>query len=297
MPGLAAALASLEVPHAPGSGEPSGAHEVHARTSFVEALTNLFTADEGIDRGPNQTDWPLFTDPSTKKTRWKEILDFINSIFPIFPTGDASRPPPVFGAPSEAMEPMATITHQKNREAQVAAAMAEDAAAKGLVHERGIVGAVDAADQSWRGALYAMRVGSHLRNVLEDLRKVEGVEPTVKADLEKVKELHDWVEPNKPRVFSTDYERRQYESRERHFLKGWIKDREIEQLRREKKEPFEQFLEMQSKLSGLLNRPNHPPLFPPDGPGIKDGNFVVPLELPEKPVPMFIEAAAPATFS
>jgi len=241
---------------------------------------------QGIDDPPNQTMYPEFAPASSMESKKQKLMNFLG--------GATDNAPDVFGVKPEALPSMVEGAHRIGKEADEAAALAKDAAEHAIEETAGVGHAVDIADEDWHGVLYAAKVARALDNAPLKLGNLEDRFADVNKDIEqlqtKVNDALEKVEAeadagSKSGIDSTT---EMAEAKKRIGKELWQMSEHLPKV------DFEDFEGDFMKLHETLNEPNHPNLYPPgDGPGLKDGNVIIPLEFPPHPDPQIMEDATP----
>jgi len=231
--------------------------------------SSLFVFGTSIDDGPDQQLWPWPIPKFRPKDPFAKLQKFL--------TGHNPPDDEPFGSDVQELEPALNNVHDQAKTAGEYAIEAEEAAQDAVSWDRGIVAAVNTADQAWDGALYAKKVAGKLKETEQGL---EGLA------------LKDWPEiADKIREFDlkvsqviTKKPGAAY-SLNRSLLKmnSLINNagKFIEHNRKEGTRPLVDF----------LSKTDHPPLFPKDdAPGVRDdGGMMVPFHGPDRPDPMVME--------
>lgn len=251
----------------------------------------------GIDDAPDQQVWP-FPVPRARPedpmgNLKKAVLgdDFLSS-------GNAEAAP--FGKGAKELEPSVRETHRRAGKADEYAAEAQEAAEDALKWDRGVVNAVNTADQAWDGALYAKHVDEKIDAVVKAMDKL--VPPLPEPPSLKCKDADPYRMLRRECQISHGI--KQFELRMNDVINRGGNARELgTELQKMTKGIEEAAAPLKidgeldkgtKELSKILQVNDHPPLFPlENGPGLKDGAVEVPLRFPENPVPMVMEDYTP----
>lgn len=265
--------------------------KVVRHSSFI--FPTSFSSEDraGIDDPPNETDIPDLFPAAGAKSKKEKAMEYLS--------GTPAAPPEVFGVDPRALPDMVEATHTVAKQVDENAALAKDAAEEAIAETAGVGQAVDAADEAWRGVLYAAKVGGAMEKVLEGKNAEErfifdDLKSQIKTVDGDVRDLASTVETQLNQIAQ------QKSSSSFSFSDP------VDQAKKELGKPltnlkdhqeliqFGEFDNLYMNLHKLLNEPTHPNLFPPqDSIGMKDGNLIIPLEFPPHPDPQVIEDVTP----
>jgi len=261
-------------------------------------------ADGSIDDPPEQQIWPMPIPKIREKDPSQKIMRFL--------TGAKTEREETWGKDKEELEPSVVQAHDHAQRADEYAVEAQEAAEDAVRWDKGIVRAVNTADEAWDGAVYAKRVNETLEKAAAELpslstpRKDPKTGRTIpNAALERPKKFYfpECEKRMRPKVCEEILE---FGRRVDNVISspGKVPQLNFPFERMEKiivkaGEPIKPFQENEEAgplhLLKFLEVKDHPNLYPPQNmPGImKDGAVVVPLHFPDNPDPMVLEEHTP----
>lgn len=244
-------------------------------------------AEGSIDDPPEQQLWPMPVPKSREPDPFGRLMSFL--------TGHKAKDQDdSFGKAAKELAPSTRDAHEDANKADDYAVEAQEAAEDAVRWDRGVVNAVNVADQAWDGAMYASRVNKQLDTTTKELERFEA------KNLQSPTPCKGGKPCSKVRAEIEEFERRAMEMIG-HGDKAWELKFPLKRMVRVFQEagtmlqPEGGVRTKGSKpLLDFLSDKDHPPLFPPeDGPGMKDGAVEVPLRFPENPEPMVMEEYTP----
>jgi len=266
--------------HGTAAGEAWDAHLLFSRYDAAlrrsrASSSFLTTSFDGasIDDPPDQQIWPMPVEGLREKDPFNKVMGFL--------TGHKPKVEEKFGKDAKELMPSVADAHEHANKADEYAVEAQEAAHEAVSWDRGIVRAVNVADEAWDGALYAKRVNTALEKAYDEMEALRRPRLALSKEISEFgRRVDGAISAGSGQAYQLNFPLKRLKK------KMMTAGKMIEPVRDNGVQPLLEVLQVE----------DHPNLFPPlDGPGMKDGAVEVPLHFQEwdQPDPMVLEDRTP----